>query len=150
MKSYVRPEPRIVLVEDDLLALETMACILEFEGYSVVTAQDVKTGLDLLHESPRPCAVIVDLGLPIVDGLEFIRRQKQDPRVADIPVIIIPASFAPSVREGALPPELSRVAELIEVLGDRRTQWDAEGGRYLDEPRQPEFRGRGVDVTGLS
>ena len=65
MKSYKGVGRRILLVEDDPSTLEALASILEFEGYSVATAQDGKNGLDLLHNSPRPCAVLLDLGLPI-------------------------------------------------------------------------------------
>jgi CheY-like chemotaxis protein len=127
MKSYVPSQPRILLVEDDLLTLETMACILEFEGFSVVTAQDGKRGLDLLHESPRPSAVLLDLALPIVDGIEFIRRQKEDPQVADIPVIVITGSLAPSVPEAtAIIPKPLDVRELKELLGDCRNESHAK------------------------
>jgi CheY-like chemotaxis protein len=119
MKSYIQPQPRILVVEDDALALEALAYILEYEGYSVATARDGKRGLDILHQSPRPCAVVLDLGLPIVDGFEFIRRQNEDPEMAGIPVIVITASYAPVVPEAAaiLPKPLD-INELKEVLAD--------------------------------
>lgn len=119
MKSYVQPQPRILLIEDDLLTLEAMAYILEFEGYSVATASDGEKGLDLLHQSPRPRAVLLDLGLPIIDGFEFIRRQSQDPEMASIPVIVITASYAPVVPEAtAILRKPVDLVELKEVLAD--------------------------------
>ena len=79
------------------LSTPELAYILEVEGYCVFTAEDGRQGLELLHKSPRPFVVLLDLGLPILNGHEFLRNQKQDPEVADIPVFVITALFEPSV-----------------------------------------------------
>ena len=88
---------RVLVVEDDALALEALAYALKAEGYSVACAPDGRKGLDLLHGSPPPRAVLLDLGLPIVDGHEFLRQQKKDPKVADIPVIVMTGGLSPVV-----------------------------------------------------
>lgn len=119
MKSYVKPQPRVLIVEDDLLTLESMAYILEFEGYSVATARDGKEALGVLRQPPRPCAVLLDLSLPHVDGFEFIRRQNLDPGTANIPVIVITAMYAPMVPEAtAILQKPVDIAELKELLAD--------------------------------
>jgi two-component system, chemotaxis family, chemotaxis protein CheY len=108
---------RILLVEDDLLAKESLAYILEFEGYNVATAGDGAEGLEILHQSPRPSAVVLDLGLPVMSGHEFLERQKKDPRVADIPVIVVTAAYRPRVPDASA--VLSKpvdVPKLIDLL----------------------------------
>jgi len=64
-------EPRVLLVEDDPLTRESLAYILEIEGYRVSTAEDGKQGLELLHRSLRPDVVLLDLDLPVVNGTSF-------------------------------------------------------------------------------
>jgi CheY-like chemotaxis protein len=110
---------RVLVVEDDALSREALAYAFKTEGYSVSCAENGKRGLDLLHKSPRPSAILLDLGLPVIDGYEFIRRQKQDPEVSDIPVIVMTGSWSPSVPEAAVilrkPFDLR---QLIGIVGD--------------------------------
>jgi two-component system chemotaxis response regulator CheY len=88
----------ILVVEDDLLALEAITDVLEIEGYNVVSASDGQEGLERLHTStPPPSLVLLDLGLPIIDGWEFLRRQKNDPKIAHVPVVILTATPSPHV-----------------------------------------------------
>jgi CheY-like chemotaxis protein len=97
MDMQTQQEPRILLVEDNPLTREALTYILEVEGYCVATAEDGQQGLKLLHSIPHPFVVLLDLGLPIINGHEFLRRQKQDPDVADVPVFVITAEFEPSI-----------------------------------------------------
>jgi two-component system, response regulator, stage 0 sporulation protein F len=117
MAHYRARTPRVLLVEDDLLAKEALAYILEFEGYSVATAGDGAQGLMLLHHSPRPSAVILDLGLPVVSGREFLRQQKHDPLVANIPVIVVTGAFSPTVPDACAvltkPVDVSKLIALL-------------------------------------
>ncbi len=110
-------------MEDDPSTREALAYILEVEGYSVTTAQDGKKGLELLHRLPLPSAVLLDLGLPIIDGHEFIRRLRQDPVVADVPVFVITAVFAPSVPEAnAVLPKPVDLPQLMSLFRGRRKE----------------------------
>jgi CheY-like chemotaxis protein/DNA-binding XRE family transcriptional regulator len=51
------------------------------------------TGEYAHHKTPRPQLILLDLGLPKVDGLEVLRRVKADPRTSSIPVIVLTASL---------------------------------------------------------
>jgi CheY-like chemotaxis protein len=69
----------ILVIEDDHDSREVTRRFLEFLGAQVVVAADGLEGLVRL-ESLRPDAVLCDLGMPIMDGTEFARRMRQDPR----------------------------------------------------------------------
>jgi CheY-like chemotaxis protein len=116
-------EPPVLLVEDDPLTREALANILEVEGYRVSMAEDGRQGLELLHRSPRPFVVLLDLGLPIVNGHEFLRSQKQDPDIADIPVFVITAVFEPSVPNATAvfpkPLDLPKLMGLLSAYSNR-------------------------------
>jgi serine/threonine protein kinase/CheY-like chemotaxis protein/Tfp pilus assembly protein PilF len=64
---------RILVIEDDLALLETLRSFLETEDFEVVTAADGKRGLDLACKE-RVDLIVLDLGLPFIDGFEVCRR----------------------------------------------------------------------------
>lgn len=82
----------ILVVDDDQGALEALSDILEYEGYSVLRASNGLQALERLQDSsPRPELIILDLLMPVMDGWEFRQRQKQDPDLAQIPVLVVTA-----------------------------------------------------------
>ncbi len=83
---------RILLVEDDQDIRETMAYILGRSGYEVATAENGQAALCCLKDGPRPGAILLDLMMPVMDGWQFRRQQRQDPDLADIPVILLSAA----------------------------------------------------------
>jgi CheY-like chemotaxis protein len=110
---------RILVVEDDAPTLEALAYILKVEGYIVTCARDGRKGLEVLRRSPLPCAILLDLGMPILNGREFLKQQKQDPKVADIPVIVMTAAWAPVVPEAkAILPKPIDIARLFGLLAE--------------------------------
>jgi CheY-like chemotaxis protein len=86
--------PAILLVEDDPDALEALGDLLESHGYAVTTARHGAEALERLGHSPLPRLILLDLLMPTMDGWEFRRRQKEDPRIAKIPVVVVSASSA--------------------------------------------------------
>lgn len=82
----------ILVVDDDQGALEALSDILEYEGYAVIRASNGLQALERLRDSaPRPELIILDLLMPVMDGWEFRQRQKQDPELAKIPVLVVTA-----------------------------------------------------------
>jgi CheY-like chemotaxis protein len=95
----------ILLVEDDLAHAEIVRRNFEIARvpHQLVHATDGQTALDYLnHEgkysdpamSPRPGAVLLDLRLPKVDGLEVLKSIKTHPKLRAIPVVILTTSKA--------------------------------------------------------
>jgi CheY-like chemotaxis protein len=68
-----------------------LATLLEGEGYDVNSAVDGADALRWLADSLLPDVILLDLAMPRLDGREFRARQRQDPRLASIPVIVISA-----------------------------------------------------------
>jgi CheY-like chemotaxis protein len=85
--------PRVLIVEDDLDTRRMMQEFLELEGYAVVTAGNGLEALERLREW-RPCVILLDLMMPVMDGFTFRAHQLQDPDLATIPVLCISAIYS--------------------------------------------------------
>jgi DNA-binding response OmpR family regulator len=79
---------KILIVEDDKFLRELIAKKLKNEGFDVVEAVNGEEGLKKIKEE-RPDLVLLDLILPGIDGFEVLARVKEDPNLAQIPVIIL-------------------------------------------------------------
>ncbi len=86
-----RDDPRILVVEDDEDAREAMVALLQMKGYRAVPAGNGKEALDYLNRAPVPDLIILDLWMPVMDGWQFRNEQIKDPRLAEIPVIVLTA-----------------------------------------------------------
>ena len=84
-------ERSILIVEDDLDVREALTQVLEFEGYSVDGATNGQEALDRLRAGNLPSLILLDLMMPVMDGLQFRAAQMRDPSLAGIPVIVISA-----------------------------------------------------------
>lgn len=78
----------ILVVEDEKDLIELIKYNLEKEGFQVISAADGEEGLRLVQRR-RPVLVLLDLMLPVIDGLEVCRKIKKDPQTAGIPVVIL-------------------------------------------------------------
>ena len=79
---------KILLVEDETGFSELLANLLRSDGYEVVVANDGQEGLEKLEEF-QPDAIISDIVMPRVDGLEMFRRVKLAPKTSSIPFLFI-------------------------------------------------------------
>ncbi len=80
----------ILIVEDEKTLLETLAYNLEQEGYKVLTAEDGEEALKIVRRK-KPDLIVLDIMLPVLDGLAVCRLIRKDPEVAHIPVIMLTA-----------------------------------------------------------
>jgi len=83
---------KILIVDDDENGSQTFARMLRLEGYQVNTAATAETGLDAAQLSP-PDAIIVDLHMPLVDGLGFLRRLRTQEAQRNTPVAIVTGDY---------------------------------------------------------
>lgn len=87
-----RTTAKILIVDDDEGVTQTFARMLRLEGYQVRTAVSAETGLREAEQS-RPDAIILDLRMPLVDGLGFLRRLRAQDDQRTIPVAIVTGDY---------------------------------------------------------
>lgn len=131
---------RILIVDDEAPLRFLLSKQLTRAGFEVVAAADGEAALAAVDESIA--AVVLDVVMPGMDGFEVCRRLKADPRVADIPVIFLSASFSGDFRRRAFrlggadflakPFQTEELpAYLHALLGDAAGDRPTTGGRVV-------------------
>jgi DNA-binding response OmpR family regulator len=82
----------ILIVDDDEGVTQTFARMLRLEGYTVRTAVSAEKGLREAEQS-QPDAIILDLRMPLVDGLGFLRRLRSHDAQRHTPVAIVTGDY---------------------------------------------------------
>lgn len=80
--------PKILILDDVIINVEILQSIIEEEGYETMCALSVQEAIDMMNES-LPQLILSDISMPEMNGLEFCRLLKSNPRTRDIPVIFI-------------------------------------------------------------
>ena len=82
---------RLLVVEDDTDILSTIEELLTLSGYSVSLA---RSGLEALQclDTQRPCVILLDLMMPVMNGRQFLEHRRGDQALAQIPVIVLSAA----------------------------------------------------------
>jgi two-component system, cell cycle response regulator DivK len=117
--------PKILVVEDNELNRDMLSRRLSKRGYDVDVATDGAQGIELAR-SMQPDLIVMDVGLPVVDGLEATRQLKAEARTSPIPIVALTANAMPGDQEKALaagceaydtkPVDIARLLEKIEAL----------------------------------
>ncbi len=94
----------ILVVDDQDDGRASLAMLLELAGHAVRQARHGQEALDLLRAGPAPDLILLDLVMPVMNGWEFRRLQRQDPALAPIPVVVLSA--------------WGEAAEKADILGD--------------------------------
>jgi two-component system cell cycle response regulator len=106
---------RILLIEDNVINMELMLYMLGAWGHDVATATTAAQGLEMARRDP-PQLIISDVQLPGMDGYEFARAVKADPRLRHIPLMALTA---------------------YAMVGDRERAREAGFDRYFSKPIEP-------------
>lgn len=119
--------PTVLVVEDDLDFRELERLVLQSNGYTVLTAGNGMEALALL-EHQHPCAIVLDLMMPVMDGLTFLDRRGDVGDGRSVPVICVSAAghdlTAEALRRGAVtcfakPTDVDELCERINELCGR-------------------------------
>ena len=111
---------KVLIVDDDYSVLDAVRETLEDEGYEVSIAANGLEALKGLREGGRPCLILLDLMMPVMNGWEFRREQLSDSLLASIPTVIVTAYVgpipnglgeAPKVRKPVNPEQLISLVE---------------------------------------
>jgi two-component system, cell cycle response regulator DivK len=117
--------PTILLVEDNELNRDMLSRRLARRGYAVVSAQDGEEG-HMMACAHRPDLILMDIGLPGMDGWQVTRLLKNNPKTLGIPIIALTAHALLTDREKARevgcddydtkPIDFARLSDKIEAL----------------------------------
>ncbi|HCR86079.1 MAG TPA: hypothetical protein DIV86_05315 [Alphaproteobacteria bacterium] len=93
---------KILVVDDELSNLEVISEYLEEESFAADKAINGKDALDMLNNPNNDySAIVLDRMMPVMDGMELLRKIKEDKKLRDIPVVMQSAAAQPEqVREG--------------------------------------------------
>jgi len=117
--------PKILLVEDNEASADALARRLERRNYQVRVAADGVQAVEMA-KSEKPDLILMDLGLPKMDGWDATAHLKNDPETGGIPIIVLSARAMPNDRHQALaaggddfdskPVQFDRLLQKIETL----------------------------------
>ena len=116
---------KILYVEDNEMNRDMLSRRLTRRGYDIIMAFDGQAGLDMMRND-SPYIVLMDMGLPILDGWEATIQAKADDSINSIPIIALTAHALESDKQKALecgaddfdtkPVDFKRLLEKIEAL----------------------------------
>jgi len=104
--------PLILLAEDNAANIATFTSYLEAKGYRILLATDGQQAIDLA-KAEHPDLILMDIQMPVMDGMEAIKLIRLDPNLADIPIIALTA---------------------LAMEGDREKCLEAGANEYLTKP----------------
>ena len=96
-----RTRTSILIAEDNETNLQTVGDYLEDHGFRVLVARDGVEAIERLR-TEEPALVLMDIQMPVMDGLEAIRQIRADPALAGLPVIALTALAMDGDRERCL------------------------------------------------
>ncbi|BBC25933.1 ATP-binding protein [Pseudanabaena sp. ABRG5-3] len=104
--------PVVLLAEDNEANIGTFSSYLEVKGYRIILAKNGKELVDLA-KAKKPDVILMDIQMPVLDGLEAAKQIRLDPELIDIPIIALTA---------------------LVMVGDREKCLDAGANEYLTKP----------------
>jgi CheY-like chemotaxis protein len=92
---------KVLIAEDNAVNRELLRELLETRGYNVVEACDGQEALHMIEQT-QPDMLLLDIGMPVLDGFAVVRKIREDPRLAPLPVVAVTAYAMQGDREKVL------------------------------------------------
>jgi CheY-like chemotaxis protein len=89
------PQKTVLIIEDEADAAELFAEMMRVSGFRVLKTSSSTPALSFLS-TEKPDIVILDIMMPDISGLDILREMRQDPALADIPVVVVSAKGMPT------------------------------------------------------
>jgi CheY-like chemotaxis protein len=109
----------ILLVEDNDDVREMMSLALQLDGHRVEAASNGQEALKQLQDGLRPCLILMDLMMPVMNGWELRAALQKEPAWRDIPVVVISAvnpDIAERLQDTAYVPKPVDIDSLLEMI----------------------------------
>jgi CheY-like chemotaxis protein len=81
---------KVLIAEDNAVNRELLRELLELRGYTVLEACDGQEALQMIEQT-QPELLLLDIGMPVMDGFAVIRKIRENPRLARLPVVAVTA-----------------------------------------------------------
>jgi chemosensory pili system protein ChpA (sensor histidine kinase/response regulator) len=133
-----RTKPLVMVVDDSITMRKVTGRVLERHDYEVATAKDGVDAIEKLHDRV-PDLMLLDIEMPRMDGYELATHMKADPRLRDVPIIMITSRTGDKHRQRAFDigvdrylgkpyQEVELLAQIAEVLEQRAMAMEALHG----------------------
>lgn len=93
--------PRILIVDDDVTITELLKFLVKMEGHVPTTVNDSTKAIEIAS-SVNPDLITLDLMMPVLTGFELCKLLHQDPKFANIPILIVSARDDAESKERAM------------------------------------------------
>ena len=80
---------RFLVIEDDPASRDAFCALLQLTGHEAVGVENGEAALAFLDTHPAPTAILLDVRLPVMDGWQFRKCQRSDPRLRHVPVLVV-------------------------------------------------------------
>jgi CheY-like chemotaxis protein len=114
---------KVLIAEDNAVNRELLRELLEMRGYIVVEACDGGEALRVIEET-QPDLLLLDIGMPVLDGFAVVAKIRENPRLAQLPVVAVTA---------------------YAMQGDREKILNAKFDGYLSKPVNPQSLAEELD-----
>jgi CheY-like chemotaxis protein len=114
---------KVLIAEDNAVNRELLRELLEMRGYIVVEACDGGEALRMIEQS-QPDLLLLDIGMPVLDGFAVVAKIRENPRLARLPVVAVTA---------------------YAMQGDREKILNAKFDGYLSKPVNPQSLAEELD-----
>lgn len=127
----------VLVVDDDPDARELMEMFLTKEGYTVRTACNGREALELL-QTIRPSLILLDVQMPVMDGMEFREHQRRDRALLSIPTVVLTGAAVEPMLDLAVDEALRKPVRGVDLLAivRRHCDRDSEHATLVSGPRQ--------------
>ena len=107
---------KILVIDDDKNIREALQAYLEFEGFKVKVAANGLEALELLKIIEKPCLILLDLMMPIMNGWEFAKELEKEHELGKIPIVVVSA-FSDRAAEIKVRGLLSKPLDMDKLIG---------------------------------
>jgi CheY-like chemotaxis protein len=145
---------KILIAEDNAVNRELLRELLEMRGYTVVEACDGEEALRMIEQT-QPDLLLLDIGMPLLDGFGVVSKIRENPQMATLPVVAVTAYAMQGDREKILnskfdgylskPVNARSLAEELERLLGTREDRDARPNSSLEGQESGKTRAAGSD-----
>src|SRR5580658_716922 len=112
-----KPGRTLLIIDDDSLQREALDQLLSHEGFHVAGCSNGRQALDWLRTG-RPDLILLDLKMPVMDGVQFRAAQREDPAISGIPVIALSADVTAVIDADAQLKKPCDPEMLVATIGD--------------------------------